>query len=391
LAQPDAHVLVVGAGIAGLCFGLALSRIGVDVEIIERVNEMKEVGAAISLWPAALAALGNLGVEEEVRAVGWPAPSLRVRGPSGRTLVDISPEQLRRALGGEGLVVHRADLQRVLLDAVSNVPIQFGVACASARQGGDTVTVQTEAGDELRADAVVGCDGVRTAIGPAVPGQLSLRYQGVTTWRAVVDHTDLVNEGWLSVGEGKQIVASPLSGSRCYWSPMLRMKAGVNATLSDPIAFLLKAFSGWHAPIPEMIAKTSPGSVIRSDVYDRLPTRLASGRIALAGDAAHPMTPALGQGACQAIEDAAVLGAAWKKHRDAQTAFAAFERVRLRPVRRVVADSRQVNRVFSSRSRVVDRLSRGIVARLPDSFMLSMSARHGNRHAFDRSLAELGP
>jgi 2-polyprenyl-6-methoxyphenol hydroxylase-like FAD-dependent oxidoreductase len=192
LAQPNAHVLVVGAGIAGLCCGLALSRIGVDVEIIERVNEMKEVGAAISLWPAALAALGNLGVEEEVRAVGWPAPSLRVRGPSGRTLVDISPEQLRSALGGEGLVVHRADLQRVLLDAMSNVPIQFGVACTNVRQVGEAVMVQTEAGDELRADAVVGCDGVRTAIGPAVPGQLSLRYQGVTTWRAVVDDTDLV-------------------------------------------------------------------------------------------------------------------------------------------------------------------------------------------------------
>jgi 2-polyprenyl-6-methoxyphenol hydroxylase-like FAD-dependent oxidoreductase len=172
---------------------------------------------------------------------------------------------------------------------------------------------------------------------------------------------------------------------------MLRMEADVNATLSDPIAFLLTAFSGWHAPIPEIIAKTKPGSVIRSDVYDRLPTRLASGRIALAGDAGHPMTPALGQGACQAIEDAAVLGAAWKKHQDPQAAFAAFERVRLRPVRRVVADSRQVNRLFSSRNRVVDRLSRGIVAILPDSIMLSMSARHGSRDAFDRSLAELGP
>jgi len=391
LPQPQARVLVVGAGIAGLSCALALSRIGVDVEVIERVNEIGEVGAAISLWPSALAALGSLGVEEAVRTVGWPAFRLRIRSPSGEPLVDVTPDQLRQALGGEGLVVHRADLQRVLLGAVRNVPIHLGVACASVRTVGDTVTVRTEAGDELRADAVVGCDGVRTAVGPAVPGQRSLRYQGVTTWRAVVDQTDLVDEAWLSVGEGKQIVASPLSGSRCYWSPMLRMEAGVNAKLSDPISFLLAAFSGWHAPIPELIATTKPESVIRSDVYDRLPTRLADGRIALAGDAAHPMTPALGQGACQAIEDAAVLGAAWKEHETPQAAFAAYERVRLRPARRIVANSRQVNRVFSSRNWLVDRLSRGIVARLPDSIMLSMSARGGSRDVFIRSLADLVP
>ncbi len=385
------RLVIVGAGIAGLCCALGLSQVGADVELVERVDEFREVGAAISLWPNALAALGRLGVEDAVRAVGWPASTLTVRSPSGRNLVNLNAEQVQRALGGEGLIIHRADLQRVLLAAVRDLPIRLSWACVGLRQLGATVVLRSDRGDELLADAVVGCDGARTVVGATFPDQRPLRYQGVTTWRAVLDDTDLVREAWLCIGEGKQFVASPLHGSRCYWSPMLRMKAGANAELNDPIAFLARSFSGWHAPIPQLIEKTEPASVIRTDVYDRMPSRLARGRIALAGDAGHPMNPALGQGACQAIVDAAVLGAAWQEHTEPPLAFAAYERARLRQARRIVGDSRRMNRVCASQSRVLNHMSEWLAAGFPDSLLGSMSARHGSRDAFNRSIRGVTP
>jgi 2-polyprenyl-6-methoxyphenol hydroxylase-like FAD-dependent oxidoreductase len=241
LLQPKARVVVVGAGIAGLSCAIALTRAGADVEVVERVDELREVGGAVSLWPNALAALGRLGVEEAIRAVGWPEPTVTIRSSSGRDLVRLSADLVQAALGGEALIVHRADLQAVLLGAARDVPIRLSWACADIERFDSTIGVRSAGGDELRADAVVGCDGVRSVVGATLVGQRNLHYQGVTTWRAVLDGVDLVNSAWLAVGEGKQFVASPLVGSRCYWSPMLRMKEGANARLRDPIDFLSRA------------------------------------------------------------------------------------------------------------------------------------------------------
>ena len=199
----------------------------------------------------------------------------------------------------------------------------------------------------------------------------------------------------MGIGEGKQIVASPLHDGRAYWSPMLRMEAGANAGLADPAGFLLQAFARWHEPIPHLIGMTDPATLIRADVYDRLPTRLVSGRIALAGDAAHPMNPAIGQGACQAIVDAAVLGATWGRHRNPLEALRMFEHIRLNDVRRVVGDARRMNRICSSPSRLTSAVVQTVATVLPNKLALSATARYGTRQVIEQYVdavgATLGP
>jgi 2-polyprenyl-6-methoxyphenol hydroxylase-like FAD-dependent oxidoreductase len=264
--------------------------------------------------------------------------------------------------------------------------MRLGWKCDTVEDVGDGVVLCSQQGDQIRADIVIGCDGVHSVVRKAMPGQGSPRYQGVTTWRAVVSGDHHVGEPWLGIGEGKQIVASPLHDGRAYWSPMLRMEPGANASLADPIGFLLRAFARWHEPIPRLISMTDPANLIRSDVYDRLPTRLASGRVALAGDAAHPMNPALGQGACQAIVDAAVLGATWGRHPNPRDALRTFEHIRLKDVRRVVRDARRVNRICSSPSRLMSLVVQAAAIALPTTFALSATARYGRRAVIDEYL-----
>jgi 2-polyprenyl-6-methoxyphenol hydroxylase-like FAD-dependent oxidoreductase len=294
----------------------------------------------------------------------------------------LDQSRLHRDLGTPTLIVHRGDLQRLLLDAASHLPIRMTSPADRVGTEGDAGVVGLPGGETLRAPVVLGCDGIGGVARSAVANP-PLTYRGRTSWRAVLGvASGLVPEAWLTVGQGKQFVAGPLRGGATYWAADVGLPEGANALLADGRAFLLGAFSGWHHPIAELIGWTHEDHLVTADFYDSIPRALTNGRVALLGDAAHPMTPDLGQGACQAIEDGVVVAACPGRGEHATAALADYEAARLPRVRRMVRTSRRIGTLATANSEIVATVRDAAIGAMPDWPNSRLAARYASEASF---------
>lgn len=317
------NAIVVGAGIGGLAAAIALRRTGWDVTVLERRAEAGEIGAGMSQGPNALRALDALGVGDRAREVGTPFyGTANLREPSGR--------DLNRAESGQSLPLlgfHRADLHRLLLDAVPAAAIRTGAAVTGYQTAPSDAAVSL--GDEvLEADLVVAADGVhstaRRTLWPDAPDPAFWHY---TVWRGVADLDLDPAAGGMTLAEDRYFLIMPLPGGRVYWALGARAETAGERS-ADEAAEVRRRTAGWHDPIPALLDATPQDRVLHHDIADLdhapLPTYV-HGSVALLGDAAHPMSPDLGQGAGQALEDAVVLAAALAGAPDVSTALARYD------------------------------------------------------------------
>ncbi|MGC5321218.1 FAD-dependent oxidoreductase [Micromonospora arida] len=308
----DSHAVVVGAGIGGLSAALALHRHGWRVTVLERAPEMREVGAGLSLMANAVRALDALGLGPALRRGGHGEAPGGIRNRHGRWLSRVDASEMVRQLGTTALGVHRATLHRTLREALPASSLHTSAAVEHVESGPDRAEVRYQGPDgphTLSADLVVGADGlrsrVRAQLWPQHPGPV---YAGSTTWRAAIAFAEPVPAA-ISWGPGAEFGMVPIGEGQLYWYGALNAPPGGHAP--DELAAVRERFGDWHDPIPALLAATPPDVVLRNDIH-YLAVPLPSyvrGRVALLGDAAHAMTPNLGQGAGQAIEDAVVLGA----------------------------------------------------------------------------------
>ncbi|MGI5520640.1 FAD-dependent oxidoreductase [Micromonospora sp. CA-259024] len=308
----DSHAVVVGAGIGGLSAALALHRRGWRVTVLERAAELREVGAGLTLMANALRGLDALGLGPAVRRGGHAEAPGGIRDRRGRWLSRVDGAELTRQLGTTAVGVHRAMLHRALREALpaSSLRTDAEVEHVESGPGRAEVHYRGHAGSQtVTADLVVAADGLRSRIRAQLwPQHPAPAYAGSTAWRAAIAFPDPVPVA-ISWGPGAEFGMVPLGGGQVYWYGALNAPPGGHAP--DELAALRERFGDWHDPVPALLAATPPGVVLRNDIY-HLAVPLPSyvrGRVALLGDAAHAMTPNLGQGAGQAIEDAVVLGA----------------------------------------------------------------------------------
>jgi 2-polyprenyl-6-methoxyphenol hydroxylase-like FAD-dependent oxidoreductase len=295
------RAIIIGGGIAGLASALALTRRGWQVEVLEAAPEFTEAGAGLSVWPNALRALDALGVGDGVRSQAVLRGQVGIRDAAGRWLSRTDTAELERRYGLIAMI-HRADLLGVLRAAVPEAVLRPGTTVTEVRPDGTVV----HSSGQSAADLVVGADGVHSVTRRSVwPGSPAPRYAGYTSWR-VVTAPVRVTEASESWGRGERFGYVPLPDGRVYCYATANAPEGA---ADGGLAGLRSRFSGWHDPIPALLDAADPGNVLHHDLYELPPLRTyTAGKVVLAGDAAHAMTPNLGQGACQALEDAVVLG-----------------------------------------------------------------------------------
>ncbi|QQQ77765.1 FAD-dependent monooxygenase [Saccharothrix sp. 6-C] len=320
--------VVVGGGLGGVTAAVALRRVGWEVAVLERAAEFGEVGAGVGVMPNAMRALAALGLADDVRRIGTPRVPGGIRDRRGRTLTRVDASHQDHVVA-----VHRADLHRVLRSAL---PARCLVTDTEVRSL-----------DDLDADLVVAADGIRSrareALFPTLPQPV---YAGTTAWRSVTTARFPLDLGLSqSLGPGTEFGVLPLGDGRVCWYAAAIAPAGGRSV--DELGEVRRLFADWHDPIPALLDATPPAAVLRHDIHELaapLPTYVR-GRVALLGDAAHAMTPYLGQGACMAIEDAVVLAAACARADDVPTALAAYDRQRRPRTQSMAKASRALGRV----------------------------------------------
>jgi 2-polyprenyl-6-methoxyphenol hydroxylase-like FAD-dependent oxidoreductase len=337
-------ILIAGAGIGGLTLAIALKRRGVPVTILERETEMRPAGSGLALSPNAMVALGQLGVAESVERAGAAIAKSAILDSSGRPLgAEFNVAQLAKELGAPIVALHRARLHDALLHAVDPGTVRTGVSAVRYECTADHVTVYCSDGTVMQADLLVGADGLRSAIRAQMIGDGEPVYAGYTSWRGVtpagaVPKPARMSESW---GRGERFGIVEIGADQIYWFAVANAPRGGRD--EDVKRELLARFGGWHSPIATVIERTPAAAILRTDISDRRPiTRWHDQRVVLLGDAAHPMTPNLGQGAGQAIEDAAVLDRCLATIDGIDAAIRRYETLRVARANSIVRGSRNL-------------------------------------------------
>ncbi|SFL40417.1 FAD-dependent oxidoreductase [Geodermatophilus ruber] len=382
-AETTADVVVVGGGIGGLTAALALARSGRSVRVLERSAEFAEVGAGLQLAPNATRELARLGVLDEVVARGVLPRRLVLRDAlDGAELTSLDlDEEFRKRYGGVYVVAHRSDLLDVLVEAcaAAGVALETGRATVDVRQDGEVAEVVCADGAVHRAGAVVGADGLRSSLRtrlsddePVASGYVA--YRGTVPFARAGAHVDPADVT-VFIGPGLHCVQYALRGGEMANTVAVFRSPGYLANPDDPDwggpEELDQVFAGTCAAVQEALPLLWRDR--RWQMFDRDPIRQwVDGRLALLGDAAHPMLQYLAQGACQSIEDAVALAGALAETRDVPAALDAYAEARRDRTARVQSTARVWGEIWHVDG--VARLLRNELLRTLDP------AQHGPRY-----------
>jgi 2-polyprenyl-6-methoxyphenol hydroxylase-like FAD-dependent oxidoreductase len=370
-SQGRLKAIVIGGGIGGITAALALRRVGIDATVYERAPELREVGSALPLFTNALKALQKLGLGDEIEALGEHANTLSVSTWRGDVLLDVTnDEQHLRGLGTVSTVVHRAELLALLVETLGMENVHLGADCTGFSQDESGVRAHFASGMEAQGDFLVGADGIHSTVRSHLFGIIKPAYVGYTCWRGVahIDRTGLERYVW---GKGYQFGIAPMTKGRAYWFAQKYTLEGEHDKAAGRKQEMLDLFHDWHDPVPAVIEATRETDILRNDVYE-LPhlKRWSSGRVTLLGDAAHAMTPNLGQGGCLAIEDALTLAASLASEHDVVAALKRYEARRMKRTRNVARLAHLMGRAVQIENTMMAGTRNAIVRRVPASFVI---------------------
>ena len=364
------RAIVIGGGIGGVTAALALQQAGLDVTVFEQAEELREVGSGLPLWTNALRALARLGLTDVLETIGAAVNAGSITTWQGDVLADLRTEELLKQLGAINTVVHRAELLTMLLKALGEDKVQLGARCVGFSQNASRVCARFADGKEAYGDLLIGADGLHSVVRKQLFGPSKPRYAGYTCWRGLAHISRSGLETW-AWGKGYQLGITPMNHGRAYWFAQKYAPEGAKDKAGGRKREVWELFHDWHDPIPAVIEATKETDMLRNDIYEsELLPHWSRGRVMLLGDAAHTMTPNLGMGACQAIEDGVVLGACLEAERDIAAALKLYERRRVRRANSIARMARLVGQAVQLENPLVSNMRDAIMKRLPVSAQL---------------------
>ncbi|EOQ74647.1 MULTISPECIES: FAD-dependent urate hydroxylase HpxO [Acinetobacter calcoaceticus/baumannii complex] len=307
------NVVIIGAGMGGLTTGIALKKFGHQVRIFEQTEKILPVGAAISLWSNGVKCLNYLGLTDKIAKLGGQMDDLAyVDGLTGDVMTQFSLLPLIEEVGQRPYPVARADLQNMLMDEFGRDQIYLGKKMVSLEDKADFVEVHFADGSSTQADLLIGADGTHSLTRTYVLGQqVQRRYAGYVNWNGLVEISeDLAPaQQWTTyVGEGKRASLMPVADGKFYFFLDVPLPAGLDNNRDEYKKLLKQYFVDWCQPVQQLIERLDPQKTNRVEIHDIEPfTQFYKGRVVILGDAAHSTTPDIGQGGCQAMEDAIYL------------------------------------------------------------------------------------
>jgi 2-polyprenyl-6-methoxyphenol hydroxylase-like FAD-dependent oxidoreductase len=264
-------------------------------------------------------------------------------------LVDLPMQATMQRSGTSAVAVHRAELLTALVQALEKGRLRTNMQGIGFEQDEEGVRLQLASGEEVQGDLLVGADGLHSVVRSQLVGAAKPRYAGYTAWRGVTCFTmdqreaQTAFETW---GTGKRFGFIPLSGGRVCWFAVANAPEGEREEETREKQKVLDLVSSCHGPASAVVEATEASAILRTDIYDRPPiSSWSQGRVTLVGDAAHPMTPNLGQGACQAIEDAFLLADSLKRGPTIASALQSYEARRIKRANTIVQRSWQQGRI----------------------------------------------
>jgi 2-polyprenyl-6-methoxyphenol hydroxylase-like FAD-dependent oxidoreductase len=329
------RVAIIGGGIGGLSAALALRGRGIDAQVYERGPSLSRVqmGGGLHLWTNAMKAMGQLGMADRMREMGEVLEDTVYLSWQGRQLAHWPVGEIGRTAGVPDVGVSRKDMHAVLAEAVGVDALHFGCLLTDVREDASGVVARFADGREELVDALVGADGIRSTVRGQLLGSTPPRFAGYTQWQTITtEGADLLPRGkeYIIFGPAKRAVLHHVGGGALFWTAVVYGPEGGAEQREGRKARLLQQFQGWMEPLEAAIAATPEEEISGFDICDRPPLKTwGTGRVTLLGDAAHPLTTNLSQGACLAMEDGVVLGRCLASAGEVQSSLREYERLRL--------------------------------------------------------------
>jgi len=340
---------IIGGGIAGLTTALMLEHIGTDYQVYEKAPILNEVGAGIWLSANALQVYEELNLLASVKSKGNSIDRITLGLPDLSPLSDTNMDQVKKAFGFSTIAIHRARLQKLLLESLPKEKILLGKDFSSfEKTDAGKVKINFSDNSSTVSDFLIGADGIHSGVRKQLFPESKIRYSGQTCWRGVADihlNPEFNHRGLELWGDQVRFGLSKIADGKVYWFAVALNRPNGKDLTHQVKEKLLVMFSSFHPMIQTIIKSTDQSKILRNDIIDLRPLKKwHQGPIGLIGDAGHATTPNMGQGGAQAIEDAYYLGKLIQKNPD-RNIFESFQQLRRKKVDTVVKQSWQTGKM----------------------------------------------
>ncbi|MDT3496921.1 FAD-dependent monooxygenase [Bacillus toyonensis] len=359
------NVIIIGGGIAGLCAAISLQKIGLNVKLYDKDIEPTVAGAGIIIAPNAMQALEPYGISEQIKKFGNESDGFNLVSEKGSILSKLTIPTCYPKMYS----IHRKNLHQLLLSELQKGTVEWGKKCVKIEQHEENaLKILFQDGSEALGNILIAADGIHSIVRKQITQNDGYRYAGYTCWRGVspAHNFSLTNDFIETWGTNGRFGIVPLPNNEVYWYALINAKARDRKYTAYTTSDLYNHFKSYHNPIPDILNNASDVTMIHRDIVDITPMKqFFDKRIVFIGDAAHALTSNLGQGACQAIEDAIILAECINKNAHYRQAFIEYEQKRRARIEIISNTAWKVGKMAQIESKPLAILRNQVMKRIP--------------------------